>query len=235
LPTTTRAQRPGLWIYDQSVAEGSAGPTTMTFTVELNRVTTAPVTVQYATTDGSATVADGDYQAASGTLTFQPGERSKTIAVTVTGDTRGETNETFTVTISNPTNAGIGKANAIGTITDDDVSVSTSCGPRPPVAVASQPTVDGRLQVTVTAGTAAPNGSNRLTELRFGAGSNALIDVAGQTGKSGAFTAPLSDRPTSLTFFVRRETAGQGTSVPLTVVDDCGAWPTFVGGGPTSF
>jgi hypothetical protein len=198
-------------------------------------VTTAPVTVQYATIDGNATVADGDYQAASGALTFNPGELTKTFTVTVAGDTRSEGNETFTVMLSNPTNAGIGKANAIGTIVDDDLGVATACGPRPPVVIASRATGDGRLQVTVTAGTDGPNGANRLTELRFGAGTNALIDVAGQSGRSGAFVAPLTDRPTSVTFFVRRATPGQGTTVPLTVVDSCGEWPSFVGGGASAF
>jgi hypothetical protein len=207
----------------------------MTFTVDLNRVTTAPVTVRYATTDGDATVADGDYQAASGTLTFNPGELSKTFTVTVNGDTRNEGNETFTITLSSPTNASIGKANAIATIVDDDLGVATSCGPRPPVTVTSRAASGGRLEVTVTAGTAGSNASNRLTELRFGPGTNALVDVGGQTGRSGTFNVALSDRPTSVTFFVRRATAGQGTSLPVTVVDDCGAWPAFVGGGATAF
>jgi hypothetical protein len=224
-----------LWVYDLSVVEGNGGPTTMTFTVGLNRVTTAPVTVQYATTDGSATVADGNYQTASGTLTFNSGELTKTFTVTVTGDTRGEGNETFTVTLSSPTNASIGKAVAIGTIVNDEIGPATACGPRPPVAVTCRRTGDGRLEVTVTAGAEASNVSNRLTELRFGAGANALVDVAGQTGRTGAFTLPLPERPTSLTFFVRRATAGQGTTVPITVVDTCGGWPTFVGGGPGAF
>jgi len=207
----------------------------MTFTVELNRVTTAPVTVQYATTDGSATVADGDYQAASGTLTFNPGEVRKTLTVVVTSDTKAEPDETFTVSLTNSTNASIARAQAIGTIVNDDAGVATACAPRPPVAVTSVATGDGRLQVTVTAGTQAPNATNRLTELRFGAGTNALVDVAGQTGRTGAFTVPLNGSPTSVTFVVRRATTGQATTIPLTVVDTCGDWPTFVGGGPSGF
>jgi hypothetical protein len=101
--------------------------------------------------------------------------------------------------------------------------------------VTSKATGDGRLQVTLTVGTQGPNGANRLSELRFGAGTNALIDVEGQTGKNGAFTVSLTGTPTSVTFFVRRATPGQTTTVPLTIVDRCGEWPTLVGGGTGAF
>ena len=64
------------------------------------------MTVDYATADGSA-VAPGDYAAASGTLTFSAGQTAKQIVVAVNGDTTVETTETFTVNLSNPTNATI--------------------------------------------------------------------------------------------------------------------------------
>jgi endoglucanase len=203
--------------------------------VTLTRVSTGPVTVHYATADGTATEAEGDYQVASGTLAFNAGETSKTVTVSVVGDTKVEPNETFFLHLSSPINASIARAQAIGTIVNDDTGVATACSPRPPVVVASVATGDGRLQVTITAGTQGPNGTNRLAALQFQAGSNALVDVAGETGKSGVFSVPLPDHPTSITFFVRRATPGQPTTVPLTVVDTCGEWPTLVGGGPGAF
>jgi len=133
------------------------------------------------------------------------------------------------------TNASIVKVRGVGTIVNDDAGVATACSPRPPVAVSSVPTGDGRLAMTLTAGTQGPNGANRLTELRFGAGANTLVDVAGQTGKSGAFTVPLNGSVVSVTFVVRRATPGQATTVPVTIVDTCGDWPSFVGGGPGAF
>ena len=220
-----------LVIDDVTVTEGNSSTTPATFTVSMNRVSTSLVTVQYATQDGTATTGDNDYRAVSGTLTFAPGELSKAVTVTVNGDGKAEPDETLTVTLSNPVNAGIAKPQAVGTILNDDASAAMACSPRPAVTVTSQQTGDGRLQVTVTAGIQGPNGANRLTELRFGVGTNALVDLAGQSGRSGAFTVPLADRPTSLTFFVRRATAGQATSLPVTVVDGCGEWPTLVGGG----
>src|SRR5262249_49262058 len=69
LPLST----PSISINDVSVTEGNSGTTSATFTVSLSAASTQTVSVQYATADGSATVAGGDYQPASGTLTFKPG------------------------------------------------------------------------------------------------------------------------------------------------------------------
>jgi hypothetical protein len=100
--------------------EGNAGAQTATFTVSLSAVSNNPVTVQYATADGTA-AADSDYSTTSGTLTFAPGETQKTIAVPVNGDTVLEADETFLVNLSNPTNAVVGIGQGTGTIRNDDI------------------------------------------------------------------------------------------------------------------
>ena len=110
---------PGLSVADASVAEGDSGGTTMTFTVMLNPVAVSPVTVDWATADGTAR-AGTDYTAGNGSLTFNAGDSSKTVSVTVTGDDVDEPNETFTVTLSNASGATIGDGTATGTIRDDD-------------------------------------------------------------------------------------------------------------------
>jgi predicted outer membrane repeat protein len=103
------------------------------------------------------------------------------------------------------------------------------CAPRPIVRTA--PVVSGgALQVTVTATAATGLPSNRLVELRFGSARNARVTIGGQT-QSGSFTYPVTGNVSELTFTVTRATPGQPTTVPLVVVDDCGEWPTFVGGG----
>jgi len=109
-----------------SLAEGNAGTSNATFIVSLSNPSGLTVTVNYATADGTATVADNDYAAVSGTLTFAPGETSKTIAVTVNGDVKFEADETFTVNLSSPTNAAIGAGTGIGTIRNDDTVPSVS-------------------------------------------------------------------------------------------------------------
>ncbi len=116
---------PTLRIGDVTVTEGNAGTRTATFTVTLSAAGTQPVTVAYATGDGTAT-ADSDYQAASGTLTFAPGETSKTITVLVNGDRVPEPNETFVVNLSRPTNATIADGQGVSTILDDEPRISIS-------------------------------------------------------------------------------------------------------------
>jgi hypothetical protein len=76
--------------------------------------------VQYQTSDGSATLANNDYQSGSGTLTIPAKDPSGTITVVVQGDECGEANETLTITLSTPTGAVFGNDTAIGTIQNDD-------------------------------------------------------------------------------------------------------------------
>ena len=116
----TAATPPSVSIADASLTEGNSGTSNMAFTVALSKASTAPVTVYAATSNGTAT-AGSDYIADSGTLTFAAGETSKTITVAVTGDTAVEPDETFTVTLSNPTGATLARAVATGTILNEDV------------------------------------------------------------------------------------------------------------------
>jgi len=78
------------------------------------------------TVKGTATTSDNDYIAKTGTLTFAPGETSKTITILVNGDRLAEPNETFVVNLSNPTNATIADGQGVGTITDDEPRISIS-------------------------------------------------------------------------------------------------------------
>jgi len=116
--TVQSAGPPKLSISDSSVIEGNTGLTPMVFTVTLSSAAALPVTVNYQTLSGTA--GSRDYQSTSGTLTFAPGETSKTITVMVVGDLVKENNETFSVRLSAATNATILKADGIGTIIDDD-------------------------------------------------------------------------------------------------------------------
>lgn len=100
-------------------AEGDESGVSLLFTVTLSTPHALGVTVHYATADGSA-VAGEDYAAASGTLSFAPGETQQSIAVAVLGDTRAENDEVFSVVLSAPANARLGNAIASGTLQDDD-------------------------------------------------------------------------------------------------------------------
>lgn len=118
-PVGGSAALPTLSINDVSVTEGNSGSKSASFTVQLSQASSQPVTVKYATANGTAT-AGTDYTAAANTLTFAAGETRKTIAVSVRGDTSREANETFLVNLSSATNATIADAQGVGTITNDD-------------------------------------------------------------------------------------------------------------------
>src|SRR5262249_18848687 len=108
-----------LAISDAAVYEGGRGTVNAAFTVTLSEPATGTVTVNYSTADGTAR-ASHDYEAASGTLTFAPGETSKTITIAVKGDSNVEASETFFVNLSGAVNADIGDGQGLGTIFNDD-------------------------------------------------------------------------------------------------------------------
>ena len=111
---------PGFSINGVTQSEGDVD-STFNFTVQLSQPVAELTTVQFATSNGSATVAGNDYVATSGTLTFIAGQTIGVIPVTVRGDTNVESDETFNVVLSNPsTNASITSSNALGTILNDD-------------------------------------------------------------------------------------------------------------------
>jgi hypothetical protein len=108
-----------LSITDVRVREGNSGQRNAVFRVTLSAPSTQIVTVNYATSNGTAT-AGSDYVPMSGTLTFRPFARARTVNVPVLGDTTIEGNETFLVTLTNPSNAAIARGQGRGTIVDDD-------------------------------------------------------------------------------------------------------------------
>jgi Calx-beta domain/von Willebrand factor type A domain len=116
---------PALRVGDVSVPEGDDGNTPATVTVVLDKVLDVPVSVYWATANGTAT-APGDYTAASGTVTFTPGETARQITVPITGDPSEESTETFAIQLSGPVNAEVVDGTAVVTITNDDEYGGTS-------------------------------------------------------------------------------------------------------------
>lgn len=106
-----------------STTEGDSGTKLLTFTISLDRaVTGEPLTLNYQTQNGTATVGS-DFVAASGTVTIPVGQQSATVAVTINGDTAPEGNETFTLNLS-VAQLRNGPETLTGTITNDDFSGS---------------------------------------------------------------------------------------------------------------
>ncbi len=145
---------PTLAIAANSALEDSGS---LIMTVTKTGLTEQAVTVDYATSNGTAT-AGSDYSTASGSLSFAAGDTSKTITVTLTPDSVAEGDETITVTLSNPTNSTISTASAAGTITNDDA-----------------PTISG---VSPTEGTGAGGTTIALTGTGFLSGATATVGGA---------------------------------------------------------
>ncbi len=106
-------------VADVSAEEGE----NLTFTATLSAASTETVTVDWATSGGTAT-SGVDFTADLGTLTFTAGVTEQTFTVSTTEDMTEEEDETFTVTLSNATNATIAGATATGTIKNDDATLS---------------------------------------------------------------------------------------------------------------
>ena len=142
---------PVLDVGDSTVPEGDVGDSSASFDVTLTGATQLPVTVDVSTTDGAAT-AGSDFDAVATTLTFAPGETTKTVDVTVHGDATFELDEAFTMLLSNAAGATIGDGMGIGTITNDDSTPGLT------VADVSLPEGDaGDSVATFTVSLAAPS------------------------------------------------------------------------------
>ena len=198
---------PNISIGNVSLNEGNSGTTAFNFTVSLSTATTQTVTVNYATADGTAN-APTDYQTASGTLTFAPGEISKIATVFVNGDTTIEPNETFTVNLSGAVNGTILGGTGTGTIITDDVcaysisptslTIGASGGAGNTIAVTAQAgcaytAVSNNSFIGITSG-ASGNGNGTIiftVAANSGAARTGTITVAGQT-----FTVNQAASPT---------------------------------------
>jgi hypothetical protein len=173
-----------------TVVEGNAGTKSVTFTVNLSAASDAPLNVTYATADGTATVAGGDYRAASGTLTFAPGQTSKSISVLVNGDRVGEADEYFTF---NLTAAGVNTATAYAVIQDDEPrigidSVSVNEGNSGSKLMTFTVTLSAAYDQPVTVNFATHDDSATVAGGDYAAKSGTLTFAPGQTTKTFTVT-----------------------------------------------
>jgi PKD repeat protein len=173
---------PQVSVADVSVTEGDA-TTTATFVVTLTAPGATPQEVNFATSDGTA-IAGSDYVAASGTITFAAGETSKTVSITIIGDTTQEADEAFIITLSNPVGGlEIADAVATGTILNDDLPPNTA-----PTAVLTVSSTSGVAPLVVnfsSAGSFDPDGTIASYAWTFGNGASST-----QANPSYTYTTP---------------------------------------------
>ena len=210
-------------------AGGSEGVGTLSVPVSLSNGGSGTVTVNWATENGSAT-AGQDYQAASGTLTFSPGEAVKNITVSIINDTNDENTESFTVRLSNAQGATIADATGQITITDNDGGPTTN-PPSAPRSLGADPG-DGQVRLSWTA--PASNGGASITryEYRHAGGSDPFpatwTPVPGGSGATQVTVTPLTNG-TNYRFQVRAvNSAGGGDEAATTATPvDANATPSL--------
>lgn len=212
---TSAPEVPTLAINSVGLPEGQNGVASAVFTVTLSGAAAAPVSVDYATANGTAT-AGQDYMATSGTLTFQPGDTSRLLPVSVLGDTVVEPDETFSVVLSNPVNAQLAVATGTGTIVNDDVAQPTNT---PPVAVNDSATaIQGQTVVIAVLGNDSDPDNDPLTVTGV-TGATLGTAIVGGNAQTVIYTAPQSQCGVDqLTYAIADGRGGTATaSVSVTV------------------
>lgn len=133
--------KPSISISDPSISEGNAGTKQLNFGVVLSKAYDQKVTASVQTIGavGNAATANVDYVAKNAIVTFNPGVKFQLFSVTIKGDTQYEPNEKFGASLSNLSNATMGKQNGMGTITNDDSPPIVNPQPEPPKDPEPQP------------------------------------------------------------------------------------------------
>ncbi|MBH8572966.1 DUF4347 domain-containing protein [Nostocaceae cyanobacterium CENA369] len=185
--------QPTISISDISVAEGNTGTTTnANFTISLSNASYQPITVNYNTSDGTAQVSDSDYNSGSGTITFNPGETSKTISIGVIGDNKFETDETFGVNLSGATNAAIADNLGVGTIINDDNQPTISISDISVAEGNTGTTTNANFTVTLSNASYQPitinyntsDGTAQVSDSDYNSGSGTIAFNPGETSKT---------------------------------------------------
>ncbi|TMK20456.1 MAG: hypothetical protein E6G65_07105, partial [Actinobacteria bacterium] len=186
-------------VADRSVAEGNVGDTTLPFDVTLSVASSSDVTVDYTTNDGTATIASGDYDAASGTLTFTPGQTTKTLDVTVHGDATYEADEHLTLDLSNASGATITDDSGAGTITNDDAA--------PTFTIDDVSTAEGNAGITAFTFTVTKSGATQLSStVHFTTGGGTATAGVDYAANSGTLPFGPSATTKSITVLVNGDT-----------------------------
>jgi len=190
--------KPDITINDITVTEGNTGTVNATFTVTLSSASANTVTVDYATADGTAT-APADYQSANGTVTFNPGDMTKTITVLVNGDTLDELSETFFVNLTNPINGSIVDSQGQGTITDNDPTPSLSIND---VSAAEGDSGTTSFSFTVSLSAA----SGQTVTVNYATADNSATAPSDYQSTSGTLTFNPGDTAKTITVLVNGDT-----------------------------
>ena len=180
---------PRITIKDVKSNEGNSGQRQVTLSAALSGASGKKITVNWATKDDVATLADKDYVQDSGTLTFQPGQTSQSIVVKLVGDTKKEQDEPFKVLLGGATNATVQTGTANVLIVNDDADAVTPGG-----GVKEEPSTPGGKPTKVCSSRRSFHIRVKKTKLRQAKVTSASIYVNGKrvtVRKGKRLTAPV--------------------------------------------
>lgn len=177
---------PTVSVNDSSATEGGA----VTFTVSLSAASSYTIVVDFETSDDTAT-AGSDYTANSGSVTFNPGETSKTVEVETSSDDVDEPNESFLIDLLFASNASIGDGQGLGTILDDN--------PTPSVIIGD---ASGDEGTQISFNVSLSGKSSQDTVLTLGTISGTAISPDDYTGPNATITIPAGSTSATATFDV---------------------------------
>jgi chitinase len=176
---------PVLSVQNVVVGEGDTGTTPAVFEFALSNTSTAPVSFAYATADGSA-AAPGDYEAASGIVTFEAGQRSQSVTVPVVGDTTNEGVESFSLVLSGAAGVNLPATAPTATIIDDEGA--------PAVSIADASVTEGDSgTVTASFDVVLSHASAATAEVDFATANGTASEPGDYTANSGRLTFAPGD------------------------------------------
>jgi hypothetical protein len=208
------------------------------FQVGLASIPTANVTVPISVSDST----EGQIVFPASPLTFTPAngtfvQQVRTVGVD-DGIDDGDVPYSFVLgqaSSADPNYNGLNPADISATNIDNDDRFGAMCRPRPPVRVSVAKIGNGQLRATVTIGVNADT-QNELVSIAWTRFDTATVVLDGvgpvQVGQTSTFPVPLTQ---SASFVITRTPGAQSGTVRLVITDGCGAWPTFVGGGPRAW
>lgn len=169
--------KPKISINDLTVSEGNAGIKNATFTVKLTNPSYQTISADYITANGTA-IAPSDYNSISNTVVFAPGQTTKPVNIQIKGDRLFESNETFSVKLSDLKNVTAGDITGVGTIRNDDAQPKISISDVT-VTEGSSGVVNATFQVKLT------NPSSKAISANYSAVNGTATAPSDYNAKSG--------------------------------------------------
>ncbi len=196
--TSTKNTVVNITVDDPMVIEGDSGTATLQYTVSLETAALETITVDVATSDGTAS-SSSDYTALTTTThTFMVGETTQTVDITIAGDTTVEADETLNLDLSNATGPGmITDAIGVGTITNDDsasITIADISGNEDDGDITVTATLDNAVQGGFTVDINTSDGTATITDSDYTSITSQTLTFTGTAGETQTFTvSPTTD------------------------------------------